>query len=45
LGRRSTLAWKFGDLVEAAGIRQNLWRARTGISPFDHSGRETLALA
>jgi hypothetical protein len=45
LGRRSTLAWKFGDLVEAAGIKQNRWRARTGISPFDHSGRETLALA
>ncbi len=45
LGRRSTLAWKFGDLVEAAGIKRNRWRARTGISPFDHSGRRAPASA
>jgi hypothetical protein len=35
LGRRSALSWEFGDLVEAAGIKQNRWRKRTGVSPFD----------
>jgi hypothetical protein len=35
LGRRSTLSWQFGDLLEAAGLKKNRWRARTGISPFD----------
>jgi hypothetical protein len=34
LGRRSVLSWKLGDLVEAAGIKQNRWQVRTGISPF-----------
>jgi hypothetical protein len=35
LGRRSVLSWRFGDLGEAAGLKQNPWRERTGISPFD----------
>jgi len=35
LGRRSTLAWKFGDLLEAAGLKKNRWQARLGVSAFD----------
>jgi hypothetical protein len=35
LGRRSTLSWQFGDLLEAAGLKRNRWRARTGVSAFD----------
>jgi hypothetical protein len=38
LGRRSAISWQFGDIVEAAGIRPNRWRALTGISPFDPAG-------
>jgi hypothetical protein len=35
LGRRSVLSWKLGDYLEAAGLKKNRWRARTGVSPFD----------
>jgi hypothetical protein len=35
LGRRSVLSWKFGDFLEAAGVKENRWRERTGISAFD----------
>ncbi|HEY3909198.1 MAG TPA: phytanoyl-CoA dioxygenase family protein [Stellaceae bacterium] len=35
LGRRSALSWKFGDLLERAGLKKNRWRARTGVSAFD----------
>ena len=35
LGQRSLLAWKFGDLVEWAGIKRHRWRRRVGVSPFD----------
>ena len=35
LGRRSMLSWQFGDLLEAAGLTKNRWRARAGASPFD----------
>jgi hypothetical protein len=35
LGRRSTLSWRFGDALEAAGFKKNRWRARTGVSAFD----------
>ena len=35
LGRRSMLSWKFGDLLEAAGLKKHRWRARTGVSAFD----------
>jgi hypothetical protein len=35
LGQRSMLSWKFGDLLEAVGVKKNRWRARMGISPFD----------
>lgn len=35
LGRRSVLAWQFGDLLETAGLKKNRWRARSGVSPFD----------
>jgi phytanoyl-CoA dioxygenase PhyH len=35
LGRRSVLSWQFGDLLEATGIKQHRWRARTGVSAFD----------
>lgn len=39
LGRRSRLSWKFADVVEAAGLKRNRWRARSGISPFDPAAR------
>jgi Phytanoyl-CoA dioxygenase (PhyH) len=35
LGWRSTLSWKFGDLLETVGLKKNPWRARSGVSPFD----------
>ncbi len=35
LGRRSVLSWKLDDLLEAAGVKKNRWRARTGVSAFD----------
>jgi hypothetical protein len=35
LGRRSVLAWKFGDLLERAGLKKHRWRERIGVSPFD----------
>ncbi len=38
LGRRSLLSWKFGDLLEMAGLGKNPWRARDGISAFDPPG-------
>jgi hypothetical protein len=34
LGRRSVLSWRFGDLLEAAGVKKNPWRARIGVSAF-----------
>lgn len=35
LGRRSVLSWQFGDLLEAAGLKKNRWRGRSGVSAFD----------
>ena len=35
LGGRSVLGWKFGDLLEWAGLKKHRWRARIGISAFD----------
>ena len=35
LGRRSVLAWQFGDLLEAAGIKKHRWREQIGVSAFD----------
>jgi hypothetical protein len=35
LARRSLVGWRFGDLLEQAGIRPHRWRARTGLSAFD----------
>jgi hypothetical protein len=35
LARRSVLSFRFGDLLEAAGLKQHRWRARLGVSPFD----------
>jgi len=35
LGRRSVLSWHFGDILDAAGIKQHRWRAQTGVSAFD----------
>jgi Phytanoyl-CoA dioxygenase (PhyH) len=35
LGRRSTLSWQFGDFLERVGVKENRWRARIGVSPFD----------
>jgi Phytanoyl-CoA dioxygenase (PhyH) len=43
LGRRSTLSWKFGDFLEAAGVKKNRWRPRIGISPFDPPSGELAA--
>jgi hypothetical protein len=46
LGRRSTLSWLLGDLIEAAGIKNNRWRACAGFSAFDPpSGAATAARA
>jgi phytanoyl-CoA dioxygenase PhyH len=35
LGRRSVLAWRLGDALQAAGIKKNRWRAKSGASVFD----------
>jgi hypothetical protein len=35
LGRRSTLSWQFGDFLERVGVKENRWRARIGVSPFE----------
>lgn len=35
LGRRSTLGWRRGDLLDRVGVKRQRWRARRGISPFD----------
>lgn len=35
LGRRSVLSWKFGDLLETAGLKTNRWKKRIGVSAFD----------
>jgi len=35
LGRRTSLRWKFGDFIEAAGLKRNAWRSRAGVSAFD----------
>jgi hypothetical protein len=35
LGRRSVLSWKFGDFLEAAGVKKHRWQARPGVSAFD----------
>ena len=35
LGRRSVLSWRLGDILEAAGLKKNRWRAQTGVSAFD----------
>ncbi len=43
LGRRSLLAWKFGDLIERAGVKKHRWRERVGVSPFDPPGGEPVA--
>ena len=32
---RIPLFWRYGDALEALGVKRNLWRQRTGISPFD----------
>jgi hypothetical protein len=43
LGRRSVLSWKFGDFLEAAGLKKNRWRERTGISAFDPPSESPIA--
>jgi Phytanoyl-CoA dioxygenase (PhyH) len=43
LGRRSRLAWRLGDALEASGINKNRWRARPGISIFDAPSSESTA--
>ena len=43
LGRRSLLAWKFGDLLERTGVRTHRWHERVGISPFDPPAVEPAA--
>ena len=35
LGRRSVLAWQFGDLLERIGLKKHRWRERIGVSAFD----------
>jgi hypothetical protein len=35
LARRSLLGWRFGDLLQRAGIKQQRWRSRAGVSAFD----------
>jgi Phytanoyl-CoA dioxygenase (PhyH) len=37
LGRRSVLAWKWGDWRARAGLGRQRWRERRGVSPFDLS--------
>ncbi len=43
LGRRSLLAWRVGDALEASGIKKNRWRLRTGTSMFDGPSSERAA--
>ena len=43
LGRRSKLSWQFGDWLEAAGLKQHRWRARTSISAFDPPSGDAVA--
>jgi hypothetical protein len=43
LGWRSTLSWQFGDRLERAGLKQNRWRARTGVSAFDPPSGDAIA--
>jgi len=43
LGRRSLLAWRLGDALEAGGIGRNRWRARLGASIFDQPAIEPTA--
>jgi Phytanoyl-CoA dioxygenase (PhyH) len=43
LGRRSSLSWQLGDWLEAAGLKKNRWRARSGISAFDPPSGEFVA--
>lgn len=45
LGRRSVLSWQFGDLLEAAGLKKNRWRARTGVSAFDSPSGDIIGAA
>jgi hypothetical protein len=33
--RRSLMFWKFGDTLEAMGVKRNVWRAMPDIGPFD----------
>jgi Phytanoyl-CoA dioxygenase (PhyH) len=40
LGGRSVLGWKCGDLLEWAGIKNQRWRERIGISAFDPPSTE-----
>jgi Phytanoyl-CoA dioxygenase (PhyH) len=40
LGRRSLIAWKWGDLLERAGVKRHRWRARPGVSAFDPPAAE-----
>jgi hypothetical protein len=35
LARRSLCAWRFGDLLEQAGVKPQPWHARNGVSPLD----------
>jgi Phytanoyl-CoA dioxygenase (PhyH) len=44
LGWRSTASWMFGDLLERAHFKKNLWIARTGVSAFDPPSRENAAM-
>jgi hypothetical protein len=43
LGRRSVLSWQLGDFLEAARLKKNRWRARTGVSAFDPPSGELAA--
>ena len=45
LGQRSVLSWKFGDYLEAAGLKKNRWRMRTGVSAFDPPSGDFAAAA
>ena len=40
LGRRSLIAWRWGDLLERAGAKKHRWRARAGVSAFDPPAAE-----
>jgi Phytanoyl-CoA dioxygenase (PhyH) len=45
LGQRSVLSWKFGDYLEAAGLKKHRWQARTGVSAFDPPAGDRLMAA